>query len=362
MSRVQSILTYTIPAKTGETTPPAAPIRCGCDDLLLILEDRSLLQTALKGILRTEIKSVAVSNQPVPFVDPVSGRNIPVWKYDYTVEYNDTDLTDASYRVRKCDVIYNCCYACSQAYTDRQLEGYVQSVLGDNVNNADAQNPVITEQPIAVTDSLSIDLTSSGSFGHTIRADARISATADNVLSIQADGLYVPDTEFTSSNTCALGGVGLAYAIRGLTDLGNNNFLINGAPEHSTGSNSGVQLVGPTVTNVGVTQLLNQNILINNPSTCRDFRYFLQQSVSVELDMQPLAHVFLNTSAKGYRYGPFNAPWRGTPDLTTFAYGVLAPGASTIGTLFLNIDVQVGSAGVFVWGASQTIGYIGGTV
>lgn len=118
MGRVQSVFTYTLPA-TNLTTPPAAPIQCGCNDLVLMLSNRSLLKTSLNGILRVEIKSVGVSAAPVNSIDGSGGK---VWKYDYTLEYNDTDLTDPAYRLRKCDIQYNCCYSCALAYADRQVE------------------------------------------------------------------------------------------------------------------------------------------------------------------------------------------------------------------------------------------------
>lgn len=142
MARVQSILTYTVPAKCT-TTPPPAPIRCGCEDMIIIMEDRSLIRTALHGILTVEIKSVAISAAPVDFVDG-NGDSAKVWKFDYTIEYQDTDLTDAAYRIRRCDIRFNCCYSCGIAYTDRQLEGVVRSVGGLCVNNADPLNPVIS--------------------------------------------------------------------------------------------------------------------------------------------------------------------------------------------------------------------------
>lgn len=128
MSLVTSVFTYIVPSTgaAGEVAPPA-PIRCGCDDLILILEDRTLLLADRRGILRTRIVSVVVSPTPVPYVDPGSGANLSVWKYDYTLEYSDTELTDPDYRIRKCDVLFNCCYGCAQAYIDRMLEGYVQT-------------------------------------------------------------------------------------------------------------------------------------------------------------------------------------------------------------------------------------------
>lgn len=145
---VQTVFTYTIPAAGGETIPPAAPIRCGCNNLLLLVKDFSILQTNLHGIIEVVIRDVTVSKTPVPFVSADSGSTILVWKYDYTFEYNTDDLTDPDYRLRKCDVEFNCCKGCAQEYTDRQLQGYVKSVGGACVNNADPQNPVVNPQTI----------------------------------------------------------------------------------------------------------------------------------------------------------------------------------------------------------------------
>lgn len=148
MARVQSILTYAVPATgANDCTPPPAPIRCGCEKFVLILSDRSLLKAALRGVLDVEIKSVAISPKPVQMVLSDSGVIAYSWKYDYTIEYFDTDLTDPQYRIRKCDVHFNCCYSCQMAYTDRKLEEYVKTVTGNIVDNTDPQNPIITVSP-----------------------------------------------------------------------------------------------------------------------------------------------------------------------------------------------------------------------
>ena len=51
---------------------------------------------------------------------------------------------------------------------------------------------VARETPITIADTASIDLASSGVNGHTLQADAKISAAAENVLQVNLDGLYVP--------------------------------------------------------------------------------------------------------------------------------------------------------------------------
>jgi hypothetical protein len=310
MARVQSILTYTIPAKCNtDTTPPPAPIRCGCDYFLLILEDRSLLQTALRGILRTEIKSVAVSSTPVPYVDSSSGVTLNVWKYDYTIEYQDEDLTDPSYRVRKCDVLYNCCYSCGQAYTDRALEGYVQSVTGVGVDNADPQNPVVDipdSPPIQVTNSQSINLLASGLLNHQLQAEANISPNAGNQISVLPNGLFVPPVVIPPQGTDSLvdiggrvlrhtavngaildfnqgisgisglggvcEGVGPAFAVK-QAFLSGNQIIIGGAIEHTSSRGSGqTQGGGGVLSAIGqAVAAPTLNIVINNPSVCRNY-------------------------------------------------------------------------------------------
>lgn len=56
----------------------------------------------------------------------------------------------------------------------------------------DCQTHVVPETPIVVIDSLTVDLTSSGAFGHTLQADVNISEVVGNCLVVQPDGLYVP--------------------------------------------------------------------------------------------------------------------------------------------------------------------------
>lgn len=56
---------------------------------------------------------------------------------------------------------------------------------------SDCQTHVLTETPIVVVDTLSVDLTSSGSFGHTVQADVRLDSDPDNLITITAGGLLV---------------------------------------------------------------------------------------------------------------------------------------------------------------------------
>ncbi len=295
MARVQSILTYTLPATSD--CPPAAPIRCGCEDLILILEDRSLLQTALRGILHVEIKSVAVSPKPVNAVDGASGASGLVWKYDYTVEYQDTDLTDPTYRLRKCDIRFNCCYGCALAYVDRQLEGYVESVTGPLVNNADPQNPVVNVSAdtlvattngfthtsvtgVAVNINFAHSLTNPG--GAIVRLTRPDGSTNDvDICAIVAANCPPPVIPpqnplvsiVTSGNPCFAPGPN--NMIRSL-GVAANVITIDSAPEH-TALIIGIPDSGPVdhndVQNVGIYAGNPTSLTINNPSACRNLAY-----------------------------------------------------------------------------------------
>ena len=258
MARVQSVLTYTV-AAGDSACPPKAPLRCGCDNLLLILEDRSLLKTALRGILSVEIKSVAVSEEPVSYIDSY-GNNSLVWKFDYTIEYQDTDLTDPAYRVRKCDIAYNCCHSCGQVYTDRKLEGYVKSVTGAIVNNADPQNPVLTVPP-AVSDSLVP--TGGRGLRHTA-VDGTITNFHDGISSI------------VSAQDCVQGGFGPTYALRNFSFFPDNVLHLESAPEHFTPATSGGGVSGSYPQPAGLTvptgtdwTSLAYTFVLGNPSACR---------------------------------------------------------------------------------------------
>lgn len=141
MSLVTVVFSYTIPAQCGGVTPPPAPIRCGCDKLLLLVQDRALLTAASHGIIEATIREVAVTKTPVDHIDGTTGSLSKVWKYDYTLEYNNSIFIDPTYRLRKCDIEYNCCRSCAQEYTDRKIENLVQSVQGLCVDKTDPKNP-----------------------------------------------------------------------------------------------------------------------------------------------------------------------------------------------------------------------------
>lgn len=93
-------------------------------------------------------------------------------------------------------------------------------VLGSTpVVGVDCQTHVIPETPIAVVDSFTVDLGSSGPFGHTITADVKISNVAGNTTVIQPDGIYTPATPPT---------------VLAVADTSCVNLSISGAPGSQT--------------------------------------------------------------------------------------------------------------------------------
>lgn len=83
------------------------------------------------------------------------------------------------------------------------------------VVGADCQTHVIPETPVVVVDSTTVDLSNSGTFGHTITADVKISNIAGNTTVVQPDGIYTPATPPT---------------VLGVADTTCVNLSITGAP------------------------------------------------------------------------------------------------------------------------------------
>jgi hypothetical protein len=90
------------------------------------------------------------------------------------------------------------------------------------------------ETPLTVTDSSTVDLTSSGTAGHNVTAVVKVSATAGNVLAVNADGLFVPaaaagvDTNWKLPNSPADGALLLS------TGVGSPETVASGAAGKST--------------------------------------------------------------------------------------------------------------------------------
>lgn len=78
------------------------------------------------------------------------------------------------------------CNALSQFPT-----GTIVTVIGKDATGACVQGALPAEVPLVANDTPTVNLTASGAFGHTLIADVIISAQANNLLSAQADGLFV---------------------------------------------------------------------------------------------------------------------------------------------------------------------------
>jgi len=150
------------------------------------------------------------------------------------------------------------------------------SATAGNDLTIDGTGLYYNQTPIVANDSTSIDFTTSGVDGHTITAAAIISGALsgrNNSLSIQPTGLYTPEVRFTATNTCPAGGVGSTWMIREVTDIGNNDFTINGAPEHTCIFSTLSYLpagLPAALAAVGNVDLANSGTMtLNNPSTCR---------------------------------------------------------------------------------------------
>lgn len=351
MSKVQSTFTYTIGAQKTEKCAPPAPIRCGCDKLVLILKDRSLVQEVLRGIILATIISVEVSETPVSFIEP-SGNTTYVWRYDYVLEYDTDDLTDPTFRIRKCDIESNCCHGCAQIYTDRKLEGtvqiadgYVEAVLGTAVNNADPYNPIINNA-----------------------SASRIPGT-NNILFTGNSGSTLTFAEGIAAVSAALPckGIAAGQSISRFEMVGNTLFIETAAlPSVVSGGAVGALNplgAGVDITALGDYDLADITLLITNPSTCYNLKgmfqieasaFFdpledsvdLQLGVSFTQDPDPAAYSVVDT----YENGGASAT-RALTLQTSFSMNMdeingvdLAPGASTTVRLRVRVTNSGGGA------------------
>lgn len=100
------------------------------------------------------------------------------------------------------------------------------------------QLAVVPETPITVVDTLTVDLTASGSFNHTIQADVKISNVVDNCLVVQVDGLYVacPDDPVDVCETIQDFPVG-APGIPGTTQFVGADCLLHALPDATADTN-----------------------------------------------------------------------------------------------------------------------------
>jgi hypothetical protein len=222
--------------------------------------------------------------------------------------------------------------------------------------------------------------------------DAVVSPQPGNILVALGDGLFVPtpaapvsdslvdngDRTFTHTavngiaqnfcqgiqtivtpNTCE--GIGANYAIKSAS-LNGCVLNLNGAYEHTTNTAAGQVTEPPLVPapGGGPINLLTQNILINNPSPCREFRALFLAIVSIEFELPPGTEIVLSYTSGPTRQGPSPSHYRGTETHTYQAYYVVPPGGSAIATGLLDLTTISGSCNV--WGRGINIGFIGSTV
>lgn len=117
----------------------------------------------------------------------------------------------------------------------------------------------VPQTPLTVVDTNSIDLTASGAFNATLQADARISATAGNIITVNADGLYVPKDVLTTLGYNAVTGV-LTYVDENgavtTINLPVENFLSAATYNNATDILT-LTLVNGTTFNVNLADLLD---------------------------------------------------------------------------------------------------------
>jgi len=249
------------------------------------LNDQSLLLAELKGVLITRILNVVVSNTPVYSIEQSSGKNMLVWKYDYTLEYNDNQLSDPDYRVRRCDVAYNCCRGCSHVYTDRKVQGMVHTITGCGVNSDDPENIVLdVRECFSGEDTESIIYNYDNVTGQH-SADVRISGDSGNITEIRPNGIYTPTPPPTPPNLSIVAGSGCFAPgannmIRSLSAAG-NALTISGAPEHFVDTPA-IRSAGSPPLPINISSVGNYgagfqaSMNITNPSSCRSARVMYQ--------------------------------------------------------------------------------------
>lgn len=235
-----------------------------------------------------------------------------------------------------------------------------------------------------------IQIVTSGLLDRVIAGNVKLSALAGNSIIANGDGLYAPaapaeatltdneDRTFTFNNGvdapvsfcqglteivpgAGCNGIGSSNMVR-VANLDGCTLNLSSAPEHTTGYNIGAQS-GTTYLPLpaGTTRILNQDILIQNPSTCRSFVFRLIQEAVIEIELLADAECVVSTFNNPVREGgPGSSRIRRGITRVAQAIGTLAPGASTIVNVF--IDVQLVSGTVNIYGSGQTIGYVGGTV
>lgn len=122
----------------------------------------------------------------------------------------------------------------TQVNYSAQVDVKVSATAGNSITvNADGlYAPTATQTPLTVTDSSSVDFTASGTDNHTLTATVKVSATAGNSITTNADGIYVATPTQTPLT---------------VNDSTSIDFTANGTDNHTL---TGVVKVSSTANNV----------------------------------------------------------------------------------------------------------------
>ena len=126
------------------------------------------------------------------------------------------------------------CTAAADAVAGAPVVLNVTELLG-----ADCLTHTVPETPITVTDTASVDLTSSGPFGHDLTADVNLSAFPGNTIVELVDGLYVPAGE-----TVALVVTDTACLNLDVVEAPPGTFTLTGNPIISPNPGNSISCVG----------------------------------------------------------------------------------------------------------------------
>ena len=142
-----------------------------------------------------------------------------------------------------------------------------------------------SETSIVVVDTNSVNLTSSGTAGHTIQADVRLSTQAGNQIIENADGLYVPEAAAETPLTVNDGAT-IDFTVSGVS-----NHTLTGEVKISTTAGNRLStdaggLLVPQCT-IAITSGTQQLVPVNVQSvSCGETIHFYSQSIDVSLTNQ----------------------------------------------------------------------------
>lgn len=266
-------------AGSVRTVPPAAPIQCGCNQVLFLLKDPAVVLPALQGVLKADIVNVTVDENPVPNWTPSNGgASGLVWRFVYTFSINTTDLVDAAYQVRKCDIEEVCCNGCTlkiaaRLYvTDAEIPALVKlnetntslalNTTTLNFTNEDAVVTAIPLCPVVQACETNTTIRQNGTSIEHVNEDAVVSSVnvcpiVDNCLNFYG---------FASANDCTTIGVGPNRMVRSGSIAG-AVLTLDAAPEHYN------RFVGGPLFAGAVNDSGELSVTLTN-DTCRLMRWF----------------------------------------------------------------------------------------